>query len=573
MGGGGSPTSPSSEIVEETADTQAVIVQIPKPKNIQSKNLFYNMYLTWDYNSDIESYEVSYRIDDTETWKPIILKERTSREISYGLRALSLAKLMSDTLYHFRIRAKDSHGNYSDYSEYSKETLKDTTDKAVILVHGLNSGASTWDLLAPKLSKVMGVKDNTYVEIAVNIDINKSSECWDAKLEDEKIKCEELSDIDKQEPFRKVFSDSGSTIFGLDKENFDVSTIKWKLNSYDDSNATEYTFAKFDNYGKQRVFAINFSNNNQLTYDAQGYELAEIINDIKKITGISKFDIIGHSMGGLATRAYIQNEKTEHIGQYISVDTPHLGSSLGGKYIGSSKGGRNASVNLAVDSKALKVLNSEDSISNKYDDVKVYHLGYSDGLEGILDGGSYYDEGDGIVSIGSQMGLEALNPKRVIFSPTVRNTIKEYKDGVTGFSKSVDMVIESVNYDLEINFDNAHTMILKDKDCINTLVGIIQNEELTEEPSPVYTTANITIVNNTDHSISQLYIKDENSDEWGNDLVTGLDNIGEGEDKVFTTLECDKDIDIKSASIFGSKEMKIFSEYVECGKAYSLEFK
>jgi len=275
-------------------------------------------------------------------------------------------------------------------------------------------------------------------------------------------------------------------------------------------------------------------------------------------------------MGGLAARAYIQNENTENIGQYISVDTPHFGAGLG-VYTGLT--GRNAAVNLYADSKAIHALNSEGKTTGKYDSIKVYHLGYSDGLEGLLDNGTYYDEGDGIVNIGSQMGLDSLNPTRVIFSPTVKDDIKEYKDALTGFSSSVDMVIKSTNYDWDTSRDSAHTMILKDEACISTLLGIVENEELSNEPSLV-TTATIKIINNTDHSMSQLYIKDENNDDWGKDLVTGLDNISEGDFKLLMTLECDKNIDIKTVGfgLFGA-DMIIRDQYVECGKEYDFEFK
>jgi len=567
-GGGSSPTNTSPESVEDNSNIPVQVVDVAKPKNIQAKSLFYNMDVAWDKNSDIESYDVSYSVEETDVWKEITLKERTSKEVEFNIRAFSFSKLMPSTLYHFRIRAKNYNGNYSEYSYIDKKTLEETTDKAVILVHGLRSGASTWDLLAPKLSKQMGIENNKYVEIAVDINIKKDSECQDAKLQDKKIKCNELSHIVKQEPFRKVSGQANETIFGLDKENFEVTSIKWKLNTEKDSKATGYTFSKFDKYSKQRVFAINFSNNDQLTFDAQGYQLGKIIENIKKLTGVGKFDIIGHSMGGLAARAYIQNENTENIGQYISVDTPHFGAGRG-LYIGLA--GRNAAVNLYADSKAIHALNSEEKTTGKYDSIKVYHLGYSDGLEGLFDNGTYYDEGDGIVNIGSQMGLDSLNPTRVIFSPTVKDDIKEYKDTLTGFSRNVDMVIQSINYDWDTSIDSAHTMILKDEAYINTLIGIVENEEVSNEPSTVYTTATIKIINNTDHSMSQLYIKDENKDDWGKDLVTGVNKIGKGDSKSLTTLECDKNIDIKTTGLFGADEMKILEKYIECGKEYSFE--
>jgi len=233
---------------------------------------------------------------------------------------------------------------------------------------------------------------------------------------------------------------------------------------------------KFKNY---RVFAVNFSNNKHLTFDAQGYELKEVIDNIKEVTNVNSFILIGHSMGGLASRAYIQNEKKQDIKALITIDTPNLGGqSWGGIAAGSytHKGG-NAAVNLAGDSIALSKLNDISSNDNYYSNIDVYHLGYSDDLDSEK---GYYITGDGIVEIWSQMGIDVLSPYRIIFSSDVES-LKAYQTKDRDSIKCVDEVVKVNN--LSNLIGSSHSDILQEKNAIKKILNIIdkyQNDLLPE---------------------------------------------------------------------------------------------
>jgi pimeloyl-ACP methyl ester carboxylesterase len=358
-------------------------------------------------------------------------------------------------------------------------------EKVVLLVHGLNSGSSTWEDMTTKISKVLGVIDGSSVEIGLSIAIKEGMKCWDAS-DDALISCSRLSSIKGENFFRKEKSkkvEVSDRIFGLDRGQFTLNRINWKLQNDGSDGVVSQDDKKRSRFSKQRLFSINFSNSNQLTYDAQGFQLAKTIENIKKITGVKNIILIGHSMGGLASRAYIQNEQSSGVQKLITIDTPHLGGKTFSKVgAGFYLGGKNASVNLAHDSKALRELNDIDNVAGKYDGIEVYHLGYSDGLDGldILHRGRYYDESDGIVDIASQMGLDTLAPHRVIFSPIIKGDIREYKNLLTGEMKRADEVIKSENdygvSERSVDFSIAHTEVLSDDAYLKYILEIIKKD-------------------------------------------------------------------------------------------------
>jgi PKD repeat protein/pimeloyl-ACP methyl ester carboxylesterase len=107
-----------------------------------------------------------------------------------------------------------------------------------------------------------------------------------------------------------------------------------------------------------RIFVINFDDNvfqyidghgehdgsNQSALFKQGYALSMAIERVLEITGLEKVILVGHSMGGLAIREYLQrrNELGQHrwwvdrfsldghkVAQVVTTGTPHLGSNAG----------------------------------------------------------------------------------------------------------------------------------------------------------------------------------------------------------------------------------------------------
>ncbi|MCF7675217.1 MAG: alpha/beta fold hydrolase, partial [Akkermansiaceae bacterium] len=75
-----------------------------------------------------------------------------------------------------------------------------------------------------------------------------------------------------------------------------------------------------------------------LTFCQQGYEVAKVVEKIKSVKGSAKVILVGHSMGGLAARAYLEDfgawdpsrsRLFQHdVSQLITIGTPHLGSPL-----------------------------------------------------------------------------------------------------------------------------------------------------------------------------------------------------------------------------------------------------
>ncbi len=317
------------------------------PANIETSLEENNVSILWDNSIDsdgyVEAYGLSFK-DENDTWMDEFLVYNT--EIELG------GNFTSDTNYIFRIRAVDDDGAYSSYSESNFTTPKDITAEdrngtIVILVHGLNSGASTWENIAPRISTQMEVENNaTSVEVGINITINTNEQCWDGAWLDEEVDCSKLKDIDLKDIFRNknLRSYQKEYIYGLKKGQFEITSIEWALNGRKGRDSTSNDKNKQDRFYNQKVFSINFSHENQLSFDAQGYQLKIAIDEIKKITGISDYILIGHSMGGLASRAYIQNEETQNIKKLITLDTPHMGGIAASEYTSATK---NAGINLA----------------------------------------------------------------------------------------------------------------------------------------------------------------------------------------------------------------------------------
>jgi pimeloyl-ACP methyl ester carboxylesterase len=75
-------------------------------------------------------------------------------------------------------------------------------------------------------------------------------------------------------------------------------------------------------------YTWNFSSNHRLSYREQAGELAQGINQVLVANQCSKIVLAGHSMGGLAARAFIQFVAAEQVHALITLGTPHYGSPL-----------------------------------------------------------------------------------------------------------------------------------------------------------------------------------------------------------------------------------------------------
>ena len=177
--------------------------------------------------------------------------------------------------------------NYYQWSDYQKsnvvikrKTLSNCkqTDNAlknstnIILVHGINSGSSTWHKMAPKLASEWYVNGDDYVHLGVEISIKDSNCQQHFKGDTQAIECKALSGISDQDAIRSDISrDYKDSVVGLDKDNFNIDRVVWYAhNTAKSAQSANPAMQNGSIPPSHRVFAINFSNSNQLTYDAQG---------------------------------------------------------------------------------------------------------------------------------------------------------------------------------------------------------------------------------------------------------------------------------------------------------------
>ncbi|GAB3776658.1 hypothetical protein GCM10028818_22700 [Spirosoma horti] len=80
----------------------------------------------------------------------------------------------------------------------------------------------------------------------------------------------------------------------------------------------------------------NSGGSNRSAAVKQGYAVGLAVARILAVTGSDKVILMGHSMGGLAIREYLQtsshwamNDNRHHVAKVVTVDTPHGGSNLG----------------------------------------------------------------------------------------------------------------------------------------------------------------------------------------------------------------------------------------------------
>lgn len=163
--------------------------------------------------------------------------------------------------------------------------------------------------------------------------LNSSSETWNTSS----------NFIDSQ----YGFTFGGRFDYCLNANNNDSST---NTNFYPTANAD---IAAFDGTTIQNgdYYYVNFRVNsngsigdNQLSNQAaivkQGKALQNAVQRVLSLTGKDKVILVGHSMGGLASREYIQNsynwqaDSQHHVAKFLTVGTPHGGSNASDSGLG-----------------------------------------------------------------------------------------------------------------------------------------------------------------------------------------------------------------------------------------------
>src|SRR3989344_169162 len=121
-----------------------------------------------------------------------------------------------------------------------------------------------------------------------------------------------MSNIETGEIVRLI--DPGISAFELDVFNALINDLESK----------GYTFNT--NY-------FTFPYDWRLDLDERKIKLQEQIESIKVTTGFQKVDIVAHSMGGLLTKAYLEQYGNESVNKLIFVGTPHLGAPKAAKVL------------------------------------------------------------------------------------------------------------------------------------------------------------------------------------------------------------------------------------------------
>ena len=92
--------------------------------------------------------------------------------------------------------------------------------------------------------------------------------------------------------------------------------------------------------GNKDVYIVNFRSGSSMSNQAgvvkQGYALKLAIRKVLNATGADNVVLLGHSMGGLAIREYLQNSSNwqsdgqHHVAKLATIGTPHRGSNTSG---------------------------------------------------------------------------------------------------------------------------------------------------------------------------------------------------------------------------------------------------
>lgn len=151
---------------------------------------------------------------------------------------------------------------------------------------------------------------------------------------------------------------------------------------------TNYYYESYYNLGSYVYIVKNDEN-----IDNYAIRLSENIENVKKMTGRPKVNIVAHSMGGLVVRRYIQIFGENSVNKVILIATPNHGIEGRVEYLCSVVGEKLECEDMKKDSIILSKLNAPNYIPKN---VKIYTISGS-GCD------TSDKDGDGIVTLNSSM--------------------------------------------------------------------------------------------------------------------------------------------------------------------------
>lgn len=159
----------------------------------------------------------------------------------------------------------------------------------IIFVHGLNSNSNIWVTTANFMNSSYGTSYGGRIDYCLNADANLST---------------------------------ANTISSGEVVVYTPTLIP-----------ADYYFVNFDigSNGNFHPSGSAYVQSNQSAIAKQGLALSDAIKKVLQITGRDKVVLMGHSMGGLAAREYIQNpflwsNGQHHVAKLVTTGTPHSGS-------------------------------------------------------------------------------------------------------------------------------------------------------------------------------------------------------------------------------------------------------
>ena len=172
----------------------------------------------------------------------------------------------------------------------TKQIFESKLPYPIIFIHGLNSSSSTWDASTAYFDSQYGLTFGGRFDFCLNADGNHGT----ANL--------------------NMFPTPGADIAAFETTmiNGDYYTINFNVNT-DGSIGTG---------------ALS----NQSAIYKQGIAVKKAIERVMQLTGKNKVILVGHSMGGLASRQYLQNtnywqsDNAHHVAKLLTLGTPHGGS-------------------------------------------------------------------------------------------------------------------------------------------------------------------------------------------------------------------------------------------------------
>jgi len=180
----------------------------------------------------------------------------------------------------------------------SSERTQSTTIKLpypIIFIHGLNSNAGTWLPTTNFISSQYGLANGGRFDYCLNYDGSNAT--------------------------------TNTNFYPTANADLAVFSGTWI--------AGDYYYVNFD-VGSDGSYNPNGSSydvtSNQQAIVKQGKALRDAIYRVLQLTGRDKVVLMGHSMGGLAAREYIQNSNNwqpdgkHHIAKLVTTGTPHGGS-------------------------------------------------------------------------------------------------------------------------------------------------------------------------------------------------------------------------------------------------------